>query len=184
MLQTDLNNLDLWFRSNMLSLNISKTNTMTIKPKNTTAISDIKLNNKTLPIVDNTKFLGVTIDNNLLWAKHINSVISKFSINKELTSKSEASPTPEAKRHIYYAHIHSHLTYANTVWSGRMTKQTKELDRKNTKTLYMIHNNSKKTSHTDPQFIALKIITIKEISKYELCKLTYNKKKSYYPKRS
>ena len=42
MLQTDLNNLDLWFKSNMLSLNISKTNTMTINPKNIIAINNIK----------------------------------------------------------------------------------------------------------------------------------------------
>ena len=37
MLQTDLNKLDLWFRANKLSLNTSKTNTMTIKPKKFTS---------------------------------------------------------------------------------------------------------------------------------------------------
>ena len=145
MLQTDLNKLDLWFRANKLSLNISKTNTMTIKPKNTTAISEIKLNNKILPIVDNTKFLGVTIDNNLSWAKHINSIISKLSINKNLLAKAKHLLTPEAKRHIYYAHIHSHLTYANNVWSGHMTSKQKNTIEKIQKHCIRSINNSKKT---------------------------------------
>ena len=130
MLQHDLNTLNIWFKSNMLSLNISKTNTMTINPKNTTTINTIKLDNITLRTVDTTKFLGVTIDKDLSWAKHISTIISKISANKNLIAKVKHLLTPEAKKHIYYAHIHSHLIYANTVWSGQMTsKQKKSIEK-------------------------------------------------------
>ena len=181
MLQTDLNKLDLWFRANKLSLNISKTNTMTIKPKDSPLKNELKLNNKTLPIVENTKFLGITIDNKLSWTKHINSIISKISVNKNLLAKARHLLTPKAKKHIYYAHIHSHLNYANTVWSGHMTsKQTNALEKIQKHCIRSI-NNSKKTSHTDPQFKALKIMKIKEITKYELCKLAFKVKNKLLP---
>ena len=181
MLQTDLNKLDLWFRANKLSLNISKTNTMTIKPKNSPFINELKLNNKTLPIVENTKFLGIIIDNKLSWTKHINSIISKILVNKNLLAKARHLLTPKAKKHIYYAHIHSHLTYANTVWSGHMTSKQKNALEKIQKHCIRSINNSKKTSHTDPQFKALKIMKIKEITKYELCKLAFKVKEKLLP---
>ena len=169
MLQTDLNTLDLWFRANKLSLNILKTNTMTIKPKpNGSPLKNkLKLNNKTLPIVEHTKFLGVTIDNKLSWTPHINSIISKISVNKNLLAKARHLLPPKVKKYIYYAHIHSHLNYANTIWSGHMTsKQITALEKIQKHCIRSI-NNSKKTSHTDPQFKKLKIMKIKEITKYD-----------------
>ena len=104
MLQTDLNKLDLWFRANKLSLNISKTNTMTIKPKDSPLKNELKLHNKTLPIVEQTKFLGITIDNKLSWTQHINSIISKISVNKNLLAKARHLLTPKVKN-IYTMHI-------------------------------------------------------------------------------
>ena len=106
MLQTDLNKLDLWFRANKLSLNISKTNTMTIKPKDSPLKNELKLNNKTLPIVEHTKFLGITIDNKLSWTTHINSIISKISVNKNLLAKARHLLTPKVKK-TYILHTYS-----------------------------------------------------------------------------
>ena len=70
-----------------------------------------------LPSVKSTRFLGVTIDNKLTWTTHIDNLITKLSANKILLSKSKYLMNQEAKRLIYFAHIHSHLTYANTIWS-------------------------------------------------------------------
>ena len=49
----------------------------------------------------------------------------------------------DAKRLIYFAHIHSHLTYANTVWSAHISRKQKKY-RKNPKILSEI--NSKETT--------------------------------------
>ena len=182
MLQSDLNNLDIWFKSNMLSLNISKTNVMNINLKNTTTTNTIKLGDITLPTVDTTKFLGVIIDNKLTWSKHINTTISKISANKNLLAKAKHLLTPEAKKHIYYAHIHLHLIYANTVWSGHMTSKQKKSLEKIQKHCIRSITNSKKNSHTDPQFKSLKIMKINEINRYELCKLAYRVKEKLLPK--
>ena len=48
----------------------------------------LKLNQISIPLVSNTKFLGVSIDNKLNWNEHINNIISKISVNKNLIGRS------------------------------------------------------------------------------------------------
>ena len=61
------------------------------------------------------KFLGVMIDDKLKWTDHINIVISKILMNKNLIGRSQYILNTQAKLCIYYAHIFSHLSYANTI---------------------------------------------------------------------
>ena len=48
------------------------------------------------------------------WNKHIDNVIAKLSINKNLIGNSKNLMNIAAKHNIHYAHKYSHLTYANT----------------------------------------------------------------------
>ena len=82
-IQHDLENVDKWFRANYLSLTISKTFSMEFLPEGNKLLNHLVLNSIKLPLVKNTKFLGVTIDNNLSWNAHINNVIKKY-INKKI----------------------------------------------------------------------------------------------------
>ena len=75
----------------------------------------LKLEDSNLPVTNTTKCLGVIIDNCLTWQEHIDNVIKKVSANKLLLGKSRNLLTTTVKRNIYYAHIHSHLLYANTI---------------------------------------------------------------------
>ena len=86
MLQEDLTNLDKWFEANLLSLNLTKTVAMKFwnEPFAQKDTLQFKLDNTILPLVNQMKFLGVTIDSNLQWTEHINNVISKISLNKNL----------------------------------------------------------------------------------------------------
>ena len=86
MLQEDLTNLDKWFKANLLSLNLTKTVAMKFwnEPFAQRHTLQFKLDNTILPKVNQMKFLGVTIDSNLQWTEHINNVISKISLNKNL----------------------------------------------------------------------------------------------------
>ena len=108
MIQEDLENLSSWFKANKLSLNIQKTTAMLFLPKKSTykyTNLPLQIDNEPLPVVSQTKFLGVIIDNQLTWKEHVNNIIWKISINKTLIGKSLNLMNTSAKRKIYYTHI-------------------------------------------------------------------------------
>jgi hypothetical protein len=74
-LQTDLNNLNDWFKNELLKLNINKCKIVSYGRqgiKNNYVISNVKLDN-----VDSIKDLGVTFDNKLNFRLHITEKINK-----------------------------------------------------------------------------------------------------------
>ena len=83
--QMDLNNLDNWFKANKLTLNASRSNCVLFhQKKNITAQITLTVNNVTLPLVKNVKFLGVWVDRNLDWCEHVNKLILKLKRNLNL----------------------------------------------------------------------------------------------------
>ena len=141
----------------------------------------LKIDNSDLLKTNTTKFLGVIIDNNLSWQEHINNVIKKVSTNKLLIGKSRNFLSTAAKCNTYYAHIHSHLQYANAIWSGQMkSKQRINIGKIQKYCVQAIMNKPRKY-HTDPLFTELKIMKIKEIKHFEHSKLGFCIKERLLP---
>ena len=78
----ELKKLVAWLNANKLSLNIDKTQYMIFRTSNRKLIIPTKLeiNDNAIKQVSSTTFLGITIDNKLNWAEHINKV--KCNISK------------------------------------------------------------------------------------------------------
>ena len=78
----ELKHLTDWFHAKKLTFNLNKSCCVLFTNKSGD-IHDacLNINNVMLPIVENTKFLGVWIDRNLNWNKHINSLILKIKRN-------------------------------------------------------------------------------------------------------
>ena len=182
-LQTDLKTIEDWLLANKLSLNISKTYAMKFnvgKEENNKKLS-LQLNDTVIPLVTSTKFLGVTIDEDLNWTKHINNIISKISVNKNLIGRTRNILNSHAKKCIYYSHIFSHISYANTIWSSSVScKQNKAINTIQKYCIKAIHNKSKRTP-SDPLFKSSKIMKFNEIRKFELCKLAHKLKENELP---
>ena len=175
-IQEDLDNLTTWFKLNSLTLNVQKSSAMEFLPENkqpTNSHLMTKIEDSNLSITNTTKFLGVTIDNKLNWHDHIENVIKKISTNKLLIGKSCKLLSITAKRNIYYAHIHSHLLYANVIWSGHMKSKQRSNIGKVQKYCVRAIMNKPKNHHTDPLFKELKIMKIKELEHFESSKLTF-----------
>ena len=180
----DLENLITWFKLNSLTLNIQKSTAMEFLPENKQSTKShmmIKADDSNLCITNTTKFLGVTIDNKLNWHDHIDNVIKKISTNKLLIGKSHKLLSISAKQNIYYAHIHSHLLYANAIWSGQMKSKQRSHIKKVQKYCVRVIMNKPRNYHTDPLFKELKIMKIKDLEHFESSKLTYCVKENLLP---
>ena len=66
---TELVGVDNWFKANRLSLNVSKTSYMIIS--NQKNVIHVRIRDSILTKVSTVKFLGVTLDENLIFNDHV-----------------------------------------------------------------------------------------------------------------
>jgi hypothetical protein len=78
LLHKTLSDINLWFKVNLLSLNINKTYLLHFRTNNNIDNAlEINYMNKTVSNVPSVKFLGLLVDDTLSWDKHINQIASK-----------------------------------------------------------------------------------------------------------
>ena len=80
---SELNNLICWLRANRLSLNVAKTELMIIGSRQRLHSQcdeiNICIDDKMIKRVDHTKSLGLAIDAQLSWSKHVEEICKKAS---------------------------------------------------------------------------------------------------------
>ena len=100
-------------------MNVDKTACMIFPPNKTSANSiRVKILDQAIPICTQTKFLGLWLDRNLCWDKHLSVTCSKMKQNLGLMRKCKNYLDNRTLRIMYYAHIHSHLSYSILVWGS------------------------------------------------------------------
>ena len=78
-IENDLSVVIDWFRANSLTLNVQKTNLLLFSPKNGKQPKfEINIDYVIVKPVKETKFLGVILDNELNWAAHVKSLLTKM----------------------------------------------------------------------------------------------------------
>jgi hypothetical protein len=92
-----------WCSANGLSINKSKT-------------QDIIFSLKPGHELTTTTFLGVAINSNLNWDTHVDTLSKKMSRGIFMLRRLNGRVSTEVLKSIYYAHIHSHLSYCTIVW--------------------------------------------------------------------
>ena len=116
-----------WAKQWKMKINADKTRTMVTSSAEADLTWDpnLKINNSMIKNVKDYKFLGVTINNNLRFTKHINAIISKcrkrIKIIKCLATKSWGC-SPETQRRLYIQYIRSVIEYASSSWHGWICK--------------------------------------------------------------
>ena len=111
-----------WFKANQLSLNLTKTVVLYFWDHKDTG--RLTVDGTEIPLVNNTKFLGVHVNNQITWTTHIDQVHKKLMTNKMLLKSSCNMLTTDCLKSVYYAHIYSHLTYGLISWGPMIMKST------------------------------------------------------------
>ena len=105
-----------WVSSNGLALNLKKTKYMIFSRSKTELTGPLILCNTAIERESESRFLGVIIDENLTWARHIQTVQSKMTRYIGIMYKLKNLLPLKARILIYHSFIQSHINYCSLVW--------------------------------------------------------------------
>ena len=158
--------LDDWLIANRLTLNINKSHYIIFSKKQNTYIDPtLKINNKTISQVNETKFLGLTLYYNLKWNKHIHNITLKISRLNSILYLTRDLIDRETLKYIYVTLVQPHLIYCNTVWGNTFKSSLKPLITIQKRVIRTISYVNRST-HTAPIFEQLQIFNLKKLNKY------------------
>ena len=177
---TELVYLNEWFRCNKLSLNTDKTKyTFFHKLSKTDHIPlilpKLKINNEYIERETSIKFLGVILDENLTWNKHIHVIENKISKNIGILFKAKYILNQKCLKSIYFSFIHSYINHANIVWASTNHTKLKKLYKQQKHASRIIYNEERMT-HFRPLMKSLNALNIYQLNIYQNLVLVFKTK--------
>ena len=177
-LEHDLCILQDWFRANKLTLNISKSVSILFGKQRNLDLK-VRIGQESIPQVQHTKFLGLWIDQDLNWKEHISKLLLKLKHKLNLLLAGKKFLSTHALHILYFAQIHSNLTYGISMWGSLLTNENiKKLSNIQNKCMYIV---GRRSGPMDELYTANKILTVSQLIELELCKLWYKKQLGLLP---
>ena len=160
-----------WFKANKLSVNASKTNFMTLGTSQmTNKIKEefnIILDNTELDKVTSTKFLGIIIDENLVWKNHIDCISRTISRNIGVINKLKHYVPYRILHTLYCSLVLPFINYGILIW-GKTSKCYLDKIAKLQKWAIRTITNSHYRCHTAPLFVKANLLNVRDIYTLEL----------------
>jgi len=171
----NLSNLHNFFIGNKLLLNTEKTNFISFHTKQSRKNHNplILVNENEVVKLNETKFLGLIIDKNLSWDKHIDHIVKKINSGLYVLRRMAYVCEMNVLKLIYHAHIQSHIAYGISVYGGTSNQNLKKiliLQKKALRIMLKIGNDES----VKDQFRELKILTVFSLYIFECIMLVRN----------
>ena len=131
-----LSSVSSYMYANKLHINMKKSCFMHFKPKgssftkennNQPEVPPVKICDFEIKEVTTTKFLGVTIDNELSWVPQITSLAKKLRCCSGQLNHIKKYLPATLHKSLYHTLFESHLSYGITVWGGVSTSKLKSV---------------------------------------------------------
>jgi hypothetical protein len=171
---------DIWFCSNLLSLNIKKTNYIIFGNKTLPDVN-LMLNNQIITRVYETKFLGVMIQANLKWNSHVSLLVNKMSKTIGIMNKVKYILGTTHLKIIYQSLIEPYINYCCIVWGGISKTSLLDTLHKIQKKALRIATYSPYRSHSRPLFYKLGYLNIYDICLTQILVFVYRSTNSLLP---
>ena len=127
LINRDLESLNNWLLANKLYLNIDKTKYMIIHNRGRPPDLNLNIGGSLINRCNIHKFLGVYIDDQLNFRKHVETLNSKISRNLGVLRRIKFFVPLSVLKNIFYAFINSHYTYAITTYGFTNSLQMNKL---------------------------------------------------------
>ena len=180
LLNAELSKISDWLAANKLSLNVSKTKLMIFhSDKKKVLYPKLFINNSEIERVDSFNFLGLQLNHNLNWTKHINYISLKMSKIIGIIYKLKSVFPTAILRSIYNTLLLPHMSYCILSWGSQIDKirlLQKKAIRNVTKSAY--------TAHTEPLHKEYNILKVQDMYQLAIlkfyCKLVNNNLPQYF----
>ena len=163
-INSELPKLALWFRSNLLSLNVLKTNFIHFKGRKSTdnKCLQMKLNGMQIERKTCTKFLGVYINEKLDWTDHVKHIVTPISRNIGILYKVRYFVSDKILLMLYNTLILPYISYCNILWATCKTVTNNILLLQ--KKAIRVCTRSGFLDHTNPLFVKLRCLKVDDIN--------------------
>ena len=128
-----------------------------------------------------TKFLGLYIDDELSWRKHIDQISTKVSKMTGIMAKARHVLSIQTLQTIYNTMVYPYLTYCSIIWTSTYPTRLKPILTIQKK-LVRIMTFSKYQDKSKPLFQSLKILDIHELNMYLIALFMYSYLSNILPK--
>ena len=103
-------------------MDIEKTVCLLFRKQGQSKEITIKVDNITIQNTNETKFLGIWLDEHLKWTTHIQKLILKLTRNTNLLKYNQNLMPTITKKLVYHSHVASHIQYGLLLWGNNATE--------------------------------------------------------------
>ena len=131
----------------------------------------ICMENSPVQVTNAFRYLGVVLDNKLLFRNHINTLERKIARSIGIIAKLRHYVTISILRKLYFASIHPHLLYGAIVWMSIYKSYLNKLTSLQNRALRLITNNITHNQHparTPSLYKQLKILKVADLYSYQV----------------
>ena len=173
-LNHELKQIAAWINANNLTINPSKTYALVISPFTNLNSPTLNLfyNHHRIDVVRTMKYLGIILDNQLLFERHIKMLESKLSGYVGILFKLKSFLPKYILSKIYYAFIHSYLNYGLIIWGATPASNLSILCRIQNKALSVISGTGWR-ERAPPLYATQNILQLSKLITYLVAKFVH-----------
>ena len=172
-LSLNLEEIRQWLKANHIKINTDKSYYISFSYRRLIDIGPIPFGDDSIHQCDSTKFLGLTLEKQLSYRKHILNISTKISKSLGIIHKLKSTLPSYILLTLYNTLILPYLTYCIESWHAApnyLTDSIFVLQKKSIRAVYNLPYNS----HTNQFFKNNNILKLKDLYKLSLCSLLFD----------
>lgn len=153
--QKDLNHLDSWSEKWQMKFNVKKCCVMHISNKRKKIINKYSMAGTPLLHVSNHPYLGIEMQDNLHWDRHITNIVNKASRTLGMIRRNLWGVTFQTKSLAYLSLVRPQLEYASVVWDPHSDKHCHKLDMVQRRSARFVMGDYRNTSSVSDMMVKM-----------------------------
>ena len=161
--------------TNQLTINPTKSHLLIVSPylNKSSPNAFITLDSSILKVEKTIKYLGINVDNQLLFGDHIKQLRTIVSRAVGIMTKIRQFIPLRILKQIYFAFIHSHLTYGIIVWGATFPSYLTPLKSLQNRAIKLLSGVSSRLQSAQPLYKENNILSLNNLLSQETAKFMY-----------